>query len=78
MAGVRKAYAFQIPGRAGRVLPLLGVATPLTELVHFADAVAAWWRRQDQGRRLPLRAAPLDVIFEALFNEIAGKMMEEL
>jgi len=66
MAGMRKAYEFQVSSVAAVFVPLLGLATPLMEALHLADALAAWWRRQDQGRRLPLRAAPLEVILEGL------------
>eukprot|EP00913_Durusdinium_trenchii_P016648 g15648.t1 len=91
MAGMRKAYEFQIPGLAALVLvPMLGLATPLLEVLQLADSLAAWWRRppagipalpppsaavdlrQDQGRRLPLRVAPMEVILEGLVFLLAA------
>mmetsp|Transcript_70872 Transcript_70872/g.125192 ORF Transcript_70872/g.125192 Transcript_70872/m.125192 type:complete len:930 (+) Transcript_70872:155-2944(+) len=45
---------------------LLGVATPLLQVIHLLDVLAAWWYKQNLGKRLPLRAAPLDVIVEGL------------
>lgn len=67
MAGMRKAYEFQVGSWVALFfVPIIGVATPLLEALHLADALAAWWRGQDQGRRLPLRAAPLEVILEGL------------
>jgi len=45
---------------------LLGVATPLLQVIHFTDVLAAWWYRQNLSKQLPLRYAPLDVIIEGL------------
>lgn len=58
----------------GLLAPLvlgLGVLTPLMQVVHVCDAVAAWWVSQDAGRRMPLRSAPLDVVLEGLTFVVA-------
>ncbi|CAE8691117.1 unnamed protein product, partial [Polarella glacialis] len=73
LAGIRRAYAIcqgtaQVSccGAWPVVVLLLGVATPLLQVFHLVDALAAWWCHQDVGKRLPLRSAPLDVILEGL------------
>lgn len=53
-------------GMLGPLLLCLGVATPLMQVVHICDAIAAWWVSQDMGRRTPLRTAPLDMVIEGL------------
>eukprot|EP00931_Biecheleriopsis_adriatica_P117565 TRINITY_DN93064_c0_g1_i1.p1 TRINITY_DN93064_c0_g1~~TRINITY_DN93064_c0_g1_i1.p1 ORF type:complete len:956 (-),score=165.68 TRINITY_DN93064_c0_g1_i1:64-2931(-) len=72
LVGIRKAFVLccgplNVPCCAAPMLVLLlGVASPLLQVVHLFDAVAAWWCRQDIGKRLPLRSAPLDSMFEGL------------
>lgn len=48
------------------MVSLLGIVTPLIQIVHVLDALAAWWSQLDVGKRLPLRSAPLDIILEGL------------
>mmetsp|Transcript_40220 Transcript_40220/g.87928 ORF Transcript_40220/g.87928 Transcript_40220/m.87928 type:complete len:957 (-) Transcript_40220:68-2938(-) len=51
---------------------LLGVATPLMQVLHLLDGATAWWCSQasvpeDTGRQLlPRRLAPIDAVFEGL------------
>lgn len=72
LASVRKTYALfhsapQVPRCAVPVAALLlGVVTPVAQVLHVLDALVGWWAKQDVGRRLPLRAAPLDLILEGL------------
>jgi len=71
LAGIRKAFAFfsgltMVPRAGAAVLSLFGLATPLFQVLHVIDSLFAWWYKQDQGKRLPLRAVPLDAILEGL------------
>jgi len=45
---------------------LFGFCTPLMQVLHICDAVAAWWVSQDMTGRNPLRVTPLDMVGEGL------------
>lgn len=51
---------------------VLGIATPLLQVAHLSDALAAAFASQDLGCRLPLRSAPLDIVFEGLVFLLAS------
>lgn len=76
------AYSRQLGVVSRRATPvialLLGVATPLLQVAHCCDALAAWWKSQELWVGRPRGRTLLDMVFEGLaFIVVAFRLIQE-